>query len=121
MLKIMKNSFAAIIAILAISASIASYAGAFKGTAADPIAAPGCYIEVNAVPTSFPSTNPAPETDWDEIQLYSLPVADRVVVTSGTELNPANDCPPLFETFCCFEVDFVDGAYKIVGVRYKEV
>lgn len=117
----MKNSFTVIMASIGISASISFNTGAFRGTVANPISTPGCYIDLDVRPEHFPTTNPAPQQDWDEIGYYCLPISDNVTVLSGTLINSDINCYPLFETYCCFGVELVNGAYKITRIEYTEV
>lgn len=103
MLKKLRIGFAAVIALLALTATVASHAGAFNNKIAKAAAPNGCYDFVQNTDTPTPVT-------LQSGQPSSTPLpANRVVntLTLGSIVpNPTElgDCPPNPEVICCIQI-----------------
>ena len=103
MLKMIKNGFAAVIALLAITATIAAQAGVFEGTKAAPPT--GCYQAIIIAP----NTQVNLPAECGEVDFCAI----DVVGSSGS-------CAPNGNVSCCFVVD-TEPSCPNDGIRVTEV
>lgn len=100
MLRLFKNGFTAIIAIIAISMTIAAQAGAFNGTTI--AAAPaGCYLPDDVI------TKPATPSHTTEssVPVPQNPVPCTNIANGAIPVgDPLNDCARPPYPVCCYEV-----------------
>ncbi len=102
-MKRFKIGFAAIIAILAISVTVASYAGAFKATKAAPTAI-DCYTSVAYLPNS-PSDCTTQALLRINLENCPSPLPlNKPLVTFTTPVDQEVRCPQSGGKFCCAKV-----------------
>lgn len=117
MFKILKSGFAAIIAILAISATIAAQAGAFDNTSLKPSAPVGCF------PPSAITGGTLPSLSWTTGDPQCKNVTGTFCVSKDPAAVPIDCELPVENIICCYQLDDAGctaGLFRVTSVCFGQ-
>jgi len=118
-MKILRNSLAAIIALFAVGATIASQAKVNTGTLVPP--SEGCFNAEALTTPSEPGWQAPLNSNGEQFINVSPAVTLTGIETPLLVSDPASECPNPQQTVCCYDIEETSsGVFQIVRVYYKQ-